>query len=303
MACKNSGGPSRTIQAFWNLYGSTMPPEPRPEQRRAVTSEGLTPRAIGACWCVALALMTAGTVATFVAGTGAAPATMILFGSLFLLLALMKRVPLNLEVGSAKLNASYEVEEAFEAGRDAGREQAVRAAIADVEDAEEHGQPPHEVLESRLEALTAPRPRRSVIVHPDEASNGYTMPVVCSAAAITYRQADFWARTGLVEPSKTIGDGTPLYSTWDIVLLRVVKRLLDAGLSLRVIRGATDEIRAAGPSATDKTLISDGVRTVLVDSLDDFGWSNLSAGIWTISLKAVRREVEQALAQLPGPGA
>src|SRR5581483_6074513 len=63
---------------------------------------------------------------------------------------------------------------------------------------------------------------------------GYRGPTACAAAGITYRQLDYWARTGLVEPSVRAahGSGTQrLYSFRDILVLKIVKRLLDAGVS------------------------------------------------------------------------
>ena len=61
---------------------------------------------------------------------------------------------------------------------------------------------------------------------------GYRGPTACSAAGITYRQLDYWARTGLVEPSVRAAHGSGsqrLYSFRDILVLKVVKRLLDTG--------------------------------------------------------------------------
>ena len=70
---------------------------------------------------------------------------------------------------------------------------------------------------------------------------GYRGPTACAAAGITYRQLDYWARTGLVAPSvrTATGSGTQrLYSFRDILVLKVVKRLLDTGVSLQNIRTA-----------------------------------------------------------------
>ena len=82
---------------------------------------------------------------------------------------------------------------------------------------------------------------------PDElsATAGVT---ACHAAGITYRQLDYWARTGLVVPSvrDASGSGTQrLYSFRDLVVLKVVKRLLDAGVSLQNIRGAIEHAARA----------------------------------------------------------
>ena len=77
---------------------------------------------------------------------------------------------------------------------------------------------------------------------------GYRGPTACSAAGITYRQLDYWARTGLVAPSvrSAAGSGSQrLYSFKDILVLKVVKRLLDTGVSLQNIRTAVEHLRAA----------------------------------------------------------
>lgn len=66
---------------------------------------------------------------------------MILLGTLLLLIALMKRVPLSFEVGGAKFDASYE-DRAFEAGRDGGLEAGVQSALAAATEAEESASPP-----------------------------------------------------------------------------------------------------------------------------------------------------------------
>ncbi len=78
---------------------------------------------------------------------------------------------------------------------------------------------------------------------------GYRGVTACHAVAISYRQLDYWARTGLVVPSirDASGSGTQrLYSFRDMVVLKVVKRLLDAGVSLQNIRKAIDALRSRG---------------------------------------------------------
>ena len=91
---------------------------------------------------------------------------------------------------------------------------------------------------------------------------GYRGPTACSAAGITYRQLDYWARTGLVVPSVRVaaGSGTQrLYGFRDILVLKVVKRLLDTGVSLQQIRGAIDVLRERGvEDLAQITLMSDG---------------------------------------------
>ena len=78
---------------------------------------------------------------------------------------------------------------------------------------------------------------------------GYRGPTACSAAGISYRQLDYWARTGLVEPSVQAAHGSGsqrLYSFRDILVLKVVKRLLDTGISLQQIRAAVQHLRDHG---------------------------------------------------------
>src|SRR5580692_1351436 len=78
---------------------------------------------------------------------------------------------------------------------------------------------------------------------------GYRGPTACAAAGITYRQLDYWARTGLVEPSVRAAHGSGsqrLYSFRDICVLKVVKRLLDTGISLQQIRAAVTHLRDRG---------------------------------------------------------
>jgi DNA-binding transcriptional MerR regulator len=73
----------------------------------------------------------------------------------------------------------------------------------------------------------------------DIVPEGYRGPDACHASGVTYRQLDYWARTGLAEPSvvPARGSGTyRLYSREDIIRLAVVKLLLHAGWSLFFIR-------------------------------------------------------------------
>ena len=86
-------------------------------------------------------------------------------------------------------------------------------------------------------------------VTPEADDIGYRGPTACAAAGITYRQLDYWARTGLVEPSirPAAGSGSQrLYGFRDILVLKVVKRLLDTGISLQQIRTAVAHLRERG---------------------------------------------------------
>lgn len=75
---------------------------------------------------------------------------------------------------------------------------------------------------------------------------GFRGPEACHHAGITYRQLDYWARTGLVVPSvrPAHGSGTQrLYSRDDVIALALVKALLDVGASLQLVRRALPEVR------------------------------------------------------------
>jgi DNA-binding transcriptional MerR regulator len=135
-------------------------------------------------------------------------------------------------------------------------------------------------------------------------AGGYRGPVACAAAGITYRQLDYWARTGLVEPTVRPASGSGsqrLYGFRDILVLKVVKRLLDTGISLQQIRAAVEHLRAQGTSdLAQVTLMSDGVSVYECTSPDEV--VDLLAGgqgVFGIALGRIWREVEGTLADLP----
>jgi DNA-binding transcriptional MerR regulator len=93
---------------------------------------------------------------------------------------------------------------------------------------------------------------------PARAERGHRLPRphACRAAGITYRQLDYWARTGLVEPSvrSATGSGTQrLYGFRDILVLKVVKRLLDTGVSLQQIRVAIQRCASAASRTSPRS--------------------------------------------------
>ncbi|MGH3412026.1 MAG: MerR family transcriptional regulator [Marmoricola sp.] len=133
---------------------------------------------------------------------------------------------------------------------------------------------------------------------------GYRGPTACNAAGITYRQLDYWARTGLVEPTvrAATGSGTQrLYSFRDILLLKVIKRLLDAGISLQQIRSAAAHLRTRGTDdLTRVTLMSDGSSVYECTSNDEvIDLLQGGQGVFGIAIGGVWREIEGDLAELP----
>jgi DNA-binding transcriptional MerR regulator len=133
---------------------------------------------------------------------------------------------------------------------------------------------------------------------------GYRGPTACSAAGITYRQLDYWARTDLVVPSirSAKGSGSQrLYSFKDILVLKVVKRLLDAGVSLQNIRVAVDALRARGvDDLAQVTLLSDGTSVYECTSSEEVvDLLRGGQGVFGIAVSGALRELVGSLAQLP----
>jgi DNA-binding transcriptional MerR regulator len=129
---------------------------------------------------------------------------------------------------------------------------------------------------------------------------GFAAPEVCRIVQITYRQLDYWARTELVTPSirDASGSGTQrLYSFQDLVTLRVIKNLLDTGVSLQRVRNAVEHLRDMDRPLTEVTLMSDGRGVyeahspeAVVDLLRS------GQGVFAIAIDRVWDDVESALA-------
>ncbi|WP_341715710.1 MerR family transcriptional regulator [Micromonospora sp. FIMYZ51] len=133
---------------------------------------------------------------------------------------------------------------------------------------------------------------------------GYRGVTACHAVGISYRQLDYWARTALVVPSvrDASGSGTQrLYSFRDLVVLKVVKRLLDAGVSLQNIRKAIEALRSRGvEDLAGITLISDGTTVYecrspeeVVDLLQG------GQGVFGIAIGGAFKEIQGSLSHLP----
>jgi DNA-binding transcriptional MerR regulator len=91
---------------------------------------------------------------------------------------------------------------------------------------------------------------------------GFRGPQACKIVGITYRQLDYWTRTGLVMPSvqEATGSGSQrLYSFNDLLQLKVVKSLTDAGASLQKVRQAIDYVRTnLSDNWSRVTIVTDG---------------------------------------------
>lgn len=135
----------------------------------------------------------------------------------------------------------------------------------------------------------------------DEA--GYRAPAAARAAGITYRQLDYWDRTAVLSPSLVAarGSGTQrLYSFRDIVVLRVIKALLTAGVNLRSVRTAVQWLHTTEHDPAGLTLLSDGV-SVYAETSPDVILDVLAGGqaVFAIGLQRVTYDAARSLAEAP----
>ncbi len=137
---------------------------------------------------------------------------------------------------------------------------------------------------------------------------GYRGPQVCSIVGITYRQLDYWARTDLLRPSISDAKGSGSqrrYSYGDLVQLKVIKRLLDAGVSLAQARKAITCLRATGEDLATSNLVIDEGRSILARSGEEI--VDLLRGgqgvLNIVPLAGVVSEINSAITALDGAGA
>ncbi len=136
--------------------------------------------------------------------------------------------------------------------------------------------------------------------------DGFRGTQVCAVVGITYRQLDYWARTGLLRPSITDASGSGSkrrYSYSDVVELKVIKRLLDAGMKLQQARQAVECLRGdlGVDLASAQLVVTDG-RSILATS--DGELVDLLAGgqgvFNVLPLSGVVSELEAAIVELTG---
>ena len=133
---------------------------------------------------------------------------------------------------------------------------------------------------------------------------GFRGPQVCAIVGITYRQLDYWARTGLLRPSIADAQGSGSqrrYSYGDVLELKVIKRLLDGGLKLRQARQAVECLRGGlGGDLASAQLVLAGNRSVLARDGDEV--VDLLAGgqgvFNVLPLSGVVEEIDAAIVEL-----
>ena len=133
---------------------------------------------------------------------------------------------------------------------------------------------------------------------------GYRGPAACQIVGITYRQLDYWARTKLVVPSirTATGSGSQrLYSFKDLAVLKVVKNLLDTGVSLNNIRLAVEQLRRHGVRDLARiTLFSDGVTVYECTSPEEVvDLLQGDQGVFGIAVGGAMREISGTISRFP----
>jgi DNA-binding transcriptional MerR regulator len=133
---------------------------------------------------------------------------------------------------------------------------------------------------------------------------GYSGAKAAEIVGITYRQLDYWARTDLVRPSLLDAKGSGSrrrYTYTDLLELKVVKSLLDAGIKLENVRDVFEYLRQdLGADVTTANLVIQGSSSVVVS--DDGELIDLlknGQGVLNIlPLAGVREEVDARITEL-----
>jgi DNA-binding transcriptional MerR regulator len=136
---------------------------------------------------------------------------------------------------------------------------------------------------------------------------GFTGQRAAEVVGITYRQLDYWARTDLVRPSlrDAAGSGSRRqYSYRDLLELKVIKALLDAGIKLEQVRKVFTYLRDnLGEDVASANLVIQGGSVVLVQSDGELiDLVRRGQGVLNIlALASVKEEVDAAIVELrPG---
>ena len=138
---------------------------------------------------------------------------------------------------------------------------------------------------------------------------GFRGPRVCKLVGITYRQLDYWARTELVTPSVRDADGSGSqreYNFTDIVHLKLIKQLLETGISLQKVRKAIDYLRTElkQPLENVLALASDGTSVYAATSQTEvIDLLNAGQGVFAIAVAPVYQELQGSIAELRLPDA
>ena len=136
------------------------------------------------------------------------------------------------------------------------------------------------------------------------ADEGYSGQKAAEIVGITYRQLDYWARTNLVRPSLADAKGSGSrrrYSYRDLLELKAIKRLLDAGIKLEVVRDVFGYLRDnLGADITQANLVIQGTKSVLIQSDGELiDLVKQGQGVLNIlPLGAVKQEIDARIHEL-----
>lgn len=130
--------------------------------------------------------------------------------------------------------------------------------------------------------------------------SGFSGTKTASIVGITYRQLDYWTRTGLVRPSLTDANGSGTrreYSYRDLLELRVIKNLLDAGIKLEAVREVFSYLREHVTSdIASAHIVISGTNVVLCDGDQLIDVLKKGQGVLNVlPLAAVKDEVDLQL--------
>jgi DNA-binding transcriptional MerR regulator len=258
---------------------------------------------------VGVLIVILGGVATFKSENQAGTVALVVLGSALLFVGYTRRLPLSFEFGGTKVDSSYD--EAFRAGEDTGAANALDQLEARVErrvrddpsvDAAELFLALQDVRQQLAPPVAAES--RPPITDPSRITGreiGYRGPVACSAAGITYRQLDYWARTGLVEPSIRVSNSSRrLYSFRDVVYLKIINDMLKTGVSLQSIREMVDSVRQLPEDQFDSAvLVSDGREVRVTDAVTALSDLSESSALLLTNVGRVSLLVRASLGELP----
>lgn len=111
---------------------------------------------------------------------------------------------------------------------------------------------------------------------------------------ISRRQLQYWAQTGLVEPSAKTPGGHGRYTFEDLVALKAAKRLIDSGVSVQRIRASIGALRKILPTVVrplaELVLVATG--DVVLVFRDGMAFDAVSGQEWVFEVADFEREVE-----------
>jgi DNA-binding transcriptional MerR regulator len=135
-----------------------------------------------------------------------------------------------------------------------------------------------------------------------DAQEGFTAKRTAEIVGITYRQLDYWARTDLVKPtSPAAGSGSRrTYSYTNLLELKAVKQLLDAGIKLELVRNVFDYLReqlGQDPTEVNLVIAGDAVMIQSGEQIIDL-LRNGQTALNILPLAGVQSEVDARIVEL-----